>query len=69
MAEHNSCCASKRVQKNSDSDYYSRVNCPSCSELEYPLKEANIELSSLQYINKLLYKELNYGARMVKNGS
>ena len=63
MAEHNSWCASKRVQKkNSSSDYYSRVYWPSCSELEYLLKEANKELSSLQYINKLLYKELNHGA-------
>jgi len=49
-------------KKNSNSDYYSRVNCPSCSELEYLLKDANIEISSLQYINKLLYKELNHGA-------
>jgi len=48
--------------KNSNSDYYSRVNCPSCSELEYLLKDANIEISSLQYIYKLLYKELHHGA-------
>jgi hypothetical protein len=61
MAEHNSWCFSKRVQKNSNSDYYSRVNCPTCSEFEYLLKEANVQLSSLQYINKLLYKELNHG--------
>ena len=50
--------------KNYNSEYYSTVKCLSCSDLESQLKEALLELSSLQYMNKLLYKELNNNASM-----
>jgi len=62
VAEHSGWCASKREQINRNSDYYSSVKCLSCIELEHLLKEANKEISSLQYINEWLYKELNNGA-------
>ena len=62
MAEHNGLCASTHVQINGKSEYYSSANCLNCVDLENLLKEARLEISSLQYINKLLYKELNKGA-------
>jgi len=49
-------------QINYNSEYHRGANCLSCSDLESQLKEALLEISSLQYINKLLYKELNNGA-------
>jgi hypothetical protein len=52
------------VQISSNSEYYSTVNFLSCIDLEHQLKEAHVEISSLQYINKLLYEELNNGASM-----
>lgn len=62
MAEHNGLCASTHMQINRKSEYYSSANCLNCVDLENLLKEAHLEISSLQYINKLLYKELNKGA-------
>jgi hypothetical protein len=59
MAEHNGLCASDHHHINRYSDCYNCVYCPSCIELESRLKEANLQISSLQYSNKLLYKELN----------
>jgi hypothetical protein len=40
-------------------EYYNGSNCPNCNELESELREAFLEISSLQFINSLLYKELN----------
>ena len=75
MAELNGLCASELGIKNRFSDYYNSVNCPGCSELKLLLKEAYLEISSLQYINKLLYKELhnetstNTGSEWTRMGS
>ena len=57
-------CASQREQIDRNCEYYNNVKYPSYSELEHMLEEANLEISSLQYINKLLYKEINNGASM-----
>jgi hypothetical protein len=57
----NGLCASNSVQLNRNSEYYSSFNCISCINLKNQLREAHLEISSLQYINQLLYKELNNG--------
>ena len=51
MGEHNGLCIMKYEQLNYNSEYYSSVNCLSCSDIESQLKEALLEISSLQYIN------------------
>jgi hypothetical protein len=63
MAESNGLSA-LNVQTNCNSEYYSSVNCLNSIDLGSQLREAHLEISSLQYINKLLYKELNNGASM-----
>ena len=47
----NAWCASQREQIYRNCDYYYNLNYPIYSELEHKLEEANLEISSLQYIN------------------
>ena len=64
MGKQNGLYIMKSEQLNYNSKYFSSVKCLSCSDLESQFKEALLEISSQQYINKLLYKELNNGASM-----
>ena len=50
MGEQNGLCIMNSEQLNYNSEYYSSVKCLSCSDLESQLKEALLEISSLQYI-------------------
>jgi hypothetical protein len=64
MAERNVVCTLSSEQINYNYEHYSGANCLSCIDLESRLREALLEISSRQYINKLPYKELNNGASM-----
>ena len=57
-------CALSDQQINYNCEYYSGANCLNCIDLETKLREVLLEISSLQFINKLLYKELNNGTSM-----
>jgi len=57
-------CALSDQQINYNCEYYSGANYLNCIDLESQLREALLEINSLQFINKLLYKELNNGTSM-----
>ena len=64
MAERNGRHTFGFEQINYNCAYYSGGNCLSCIDLESQLREAFLKISSLQFINELLYKELNNGTSM-----
>jgi hypothetical protein len=64
MAESDGLCTLSSEQISYNCEYYNSDKCLSCVDLESQLTEVLLEVNSLQFINKLLYKELNNGTLM-----